>query len=300
MESTSYRKPDFLIIGAQKSGTTWLWQMIQQHPETDLPEKKEIHYFGGSENYHKGQEWYYEHFAGIDEHKVTGEASTTYLFDDVPFWYNPSTELVFDRSLPSIPELVRCELGDVKIIAILRNPVHRAVSAYKHLMKRAAMEQRPGDVGISPALGLEEMARAFPKKRILEYGFYARYLRQWRKFFPPEQLKVFIFEDDLLGHPMRMIGETYRFLGIDPEFQPTLTEKKFNKTWTWTRIYAAHHLPGFLGSLVRNRCGDFLDRHDVLRKKLVSPKDIAFLKSAYSDEKRGLEELLERQISWEM
>ena len=300
MGPTSYRKPDFLIIGAQKSGTTWLWQMIHQHPETDLPKKKEIHYFGGSENYHRGQQWYYDHFTGIDERKVTGEASTTYLFDDVPFWYNPSTELLFDRSLPSIPELVRRELGDVKIIAILRNPVHRAVSAYKHLLKRAAVEQRPGDVGITPALRLEDMARDFPKKRVLEYGFYTRYLKQWLAFFPPQRLKVFIFEEDLQAHPQRMIKEAYRFLGIDPEFEPTLTEKKFNKTWTWTRIYAAHHLPGFFKSLARNRCGEFFDRHDVLRKKLVRPQDITFLKSAYSEEKRGLEGLLERRIPWEM
>jgi hypothetical protein len=300
MGSNSYRKPDFLIIGAQKSGTTWLWQMIHQHPETDLPSKKEIHYFGGSENYQRGRQWYYEHFAGLDENKVTGEASTTYLFDDVPFWYNPTTELVFDRSLPSIPELVRRELGDVKIIAILRNPIHRAVSAYKHLMKRAAVENRPGDVGISPALRLEDMARNFPKKRILEYGFYTRYLKQWLTFFPPQQLKVFIFEEDLLENPRGMIQETYRFLGIDPGFSPVLPEKKVNKTWTWTRIYAAHHLPGFLKGFVRNRSGQFLDRHDVLRKKLIRPMDITFLKNVYADEKKGLEDLLGREIPWDV
>jgi len=100
------RKPDFLIIGAQKAGTSWLWDMLNQHPGTALPKIKEIHYFGSSELYARGPDWYYEHFAQTDRSKVTGEASTTYFYDYVPFWYNKSRQLEIDRSLPSIPELV--------------------------------------------------------------------------------------------------------------------------------------------------------------------------------------------------
>ena len=51
-------KPDFLIIGAQKCGTTWLWHILDQHPGTDLKNKKEIQYFSSSKNYHKGLKWY--------------------------------------------------------------------------------------------------------------------------------------------------------------------------------------------------------------------------------------------------
>ncbi|MGD9211988.1 MAG: sulfotransferase, partial [Desulfobacteraceae bacterium] len=150
MDNDKFRKPDFLIIGAQKSGTTWLWRMIDQHPQTALPQKKEIHYFGGSENYRQGKQWYYEHFADIDKSKITGEASTTYLFDFVPFWHNPSDDLLMDNSLPSLPELINNELPDVKIIAILRNPVRRAISAYNHLMRRVVMKKYTHDAGISP------------------------------------------------------------------------------------------------------------------------------------------------------
>ena len=85
MKNKNVIKPDFLVIGAQKSGTTWLWSMLNQHPETDLPIEKEIHYFGGIENFRKGKEWYYNHFRNLTNGKLTGEASTTYLYDFMPY-----------------------------------------------------------------------------------------------------------------------------------------------------------------------------------------------------------------------
>ena len=57
--NTTTRKPNFFIIGAQKCGTGWLWEMLKQHPGTDLPSQKEIHFFGASELYRKGKGWYY-------------------------------------------------------------------------------------------------------------------------------------------------------------------------------------------------------------------------------------------------
>ncbi len=122
----SPRKPDFLIIGAQKAGTTWLWAMLNQHPGVQLPETKEIHFFGGSETYAAGLDAYLAHFEGIPENRVTGEASTAMFFDRVPYWYNKGRELVYDDALPPVPELVRRDLGEVKIIVVLRDPVRRA------------------------------------------------------------------------------------------------------------------------------------------------------------------------------
>jgi hypothetical protein len=150
MKLQDITRPDFLLIGAQKSGTTWLWRVLDQHPGTDLPRKKEIHFFGGVENYRKGKEWYYSHFEGLDSSKVIGEASTTYLYDNIPFWYNPSSSIEVDCSLPAIPELITNELPNIKIIAILRDPVWRAVSAYKHWMTRMKRGR------ISPRLGIKE------------------------------------------------------------------------------------------------------------------------------------------------
>jgi hypothetical protein len=298
MNAQKIKKPDFLIIGAQKCGTTWLWRMLEQHPQTALPQKKEIHYFGGSENYHKGKQWYYDHFTNLDETKITGEASTTYLFDEVPFWYNPSRNLKMDDSLPSIPDLIKAELPDVKLIAILRNPVNRAISAYNHLMRRVVIKKRSYDEGISPALKIETVARSFPKNRILEYGFYSKYLKRWFATIPKERFKIFIFEEDLLKTPSKMVFNAYQFLGLAPDFKPEFPQKTFNKSWGRTRIVALYYMPNWLKSPVMNRGLNFLDKYDFLKKSYIRQRDIDFLKDAYQNEKKDLEELLDRPIPW--
>lgn len=299
MEEMIQKKPDFLIIGAQKSGTSWLWRMIGQHPETDLPQKKEIHLFGGSEMYRKGLPWYYKHFKGLDPTKVTGEASTTYLFDNVPYWYNSSNDLKFDKSLSSIPELITQELPNVKIIAVLRNPISRAISAYHHLMRRVAVQKKDYDHDISPLLRLAEVAVKFPKNRILEYGFYSKYLQKWFSVISKDRIKVFIYEEDLRGNPKKIVAETYSFLGIDSNFLPELGAK-VNKSWGWTRILATYYMPGWLKNYNNQCIGRFFDRHDFFEGASVKSDDINFLKNAYSQEKANLESLLNRKISWEI
>ena len=292
------RKPDFLIIGAQKCGTTWLWRMIDAHPGSDLPAKKEIHFFGASEKYNLGKSWYYEHFRGLDPEKVTGEASTTYFFDRMPYWYNAEPDLVFDDSLGSIPLLVNQELPDVKAIVVLRNPVRRAISAYHHLMKRAAVDRAQYGGSLSPATSLEEAGTKFPKMRILEYGFYSRYLQKWMEIFPSDRLKVLIFEDDVIAQPERTVLEIYRFIGLDDRYCPAKLREPANKSWGWTRIVAAYYLPSFLHEMTKRRPGKVLDRFNFLESFSVKPSDTEFLKGVYAEEKQRVENLIDRRISW--
>jgi hypothetical protein len=153
------KHPDFLVIGAQRAGTTWLWTMLEQHPGTSLPERKEIHYFGSAELYRRGRDWYSGHFAHLDPQKVIGEGSTTYFYDRVPYFKNRSRLLEHDASLPTIPELIVAELPRAKILLVLRDPVRRAISAYYFWMQQA--------MDVSPFLGLPRAAAHFPKMRIL-------------------------------------------------------------------------------------------------------------------------------------
>ncbi|MGD9209546.1 MAG: hypothetical protein PVI90_02160, partial [Desulfobacteraceae bacterium] len=138
----------------------------------------------------------------------------------------------------------------------------------------------------------------FPKKRILEYGFYAKYLKQWYDTISSDRIKVFIFEDDLLEHPEKMISDTYRFLDIDPNFIPTIPPKAINKSWGRTRTVFSYYLPDWVKRLTRNRGGNFLDRHDFLKKGYIKQRDFKFLNNAYKNEKNELEKLLGRKIPW--
>ncbi len=100
-------KPTFLGVGVMKSGTTWIVECLREHPEVFMSEPKELHYF--SRNRNKGIEWYYNFFQNKNSFKAIGEFSNTY-FDD-----------------PEIPRRIIKELGSIKIIICIRNPIERFV-----------------------------------------------------------------------------------------------------------------------------------------------------------------------------
>jgi len=283
-------KPNFIIIGAQKAGTTWLWEMLDQHPGTSLPEKKEIHFFGSSEIYKKGLGWYLDHFKNLDSTKVVGEASTSYFYDNVPYFYNNSRKIEFDTALPTVPELILEELPDVKIIIMLRDPVTRAISSYKHYMRKG---------NLSPIPGLKRTATEHPKLRILEFGYYPKYLEVWKRIIPNDQLKVIVFEEDVVKKSIETLNDVFAFLGVDSQFKPEHPDKPVHKGWNWTRIvfnyYARRIFPGRSFS----RIGKLLDSRNILAGSGVSNEDIEFLRSIYLPQKEDLEKLLNRNLdSW--
>lgn len=283
-----HSKIDFIIVGAQKAGTTWLWSMLSQHPETSLPTKKEIHFFGSAELYSRGKDWYYKHFENLDNHKIIGEASTTYLYDRVPFWYNNSRKIEFDQTLPVIPELISQEIKDVKIIVSLRDPVSRAISAYHHWMKR-------GD--IAPPIGIKKVAKEFPKMRILELGYYEEYLSLWKKYIPADRLKIIIFEDEIVKNYDKTLVELYKFLGLSSNFKPNIPQKPVHKSWTWSRILFKYYTKRFSVRFANSRAGVLFDYFDLLGKKAVKREDIEFLRNIYLPRKSKLEKVVGRSLN---
>lgn len=135
------RLPDFIIVGAQKAGTSSLFYYLKQHPDITPSLTKEVHYFDnglrpGDNAYCQGLDWYKAHFPLARERarrQLTGEASPTYLF-------NP---LAAGRIAAAIPA--------VKIIVLLREPVARAISQYQHEKQKGREE-----LGIEEALAREE------------------------------------------------------------------------------------------------------------------------------------------------
>jgi hypothetical protein len=263
--------------------------MLKQHPGVSLPKKKEIHFFGSAELYRRGRDWYYSHFRHLDPCKIVGEASTSYFFDRVPYWQNKSRHLEFDSSLPSIPDLVTRELPHVKILVMLRDPVRRAVSAYYFWMQHAA--------DLSPFLGLTRISQEYPKMRIVEYGFYGRYLELWREYVPAERMHVVVFEEDVVKNPAKTVRDVYEFLGLDPGFLPSEPAAIVHRSWSWTRILFHYGVRRVSPRLARRRLlGPWLDRHDFLGKLAVRPADIEFLRAQYLPERAKLERLLGRSL----
>ena len=120
----------FLVIGAQKSGTTWLFQMMRQHPEVAVAHPKEVDFFNRRANYEKGIDWYYTHFSTRSEHRAVGEVAPNCLWTEVDRAEVPEVSL-----MPNAPALVHGHFPDLKLIVSLRDPVRRAISAYLHQIR---------------------------------------------------------------------------------------------------------------------------------------------------------------------
>lgn len=192
MES-EYKSPNFLVIGAEKSGTTWLYNKLRQHPEIYLPLTKECHFFNKfnsnldvRDNYNKlGWEWYGRFFNEIPEKvKAVGEITPMYICD------------------PVAPQRIAGDLPEVKLIYLLRNPIRRAYSHYW-------MAYRKGDIDKS----FEEIV-AEKDPRFIERGRYTRQLKNFYRLFPKENLKGYVFES-FFQNPEEGLKDIFKFLGVE-------------------------------------------------------------------------------------
>lgn len=191
-------KPDFLVVGARKSATTWLHDCLSHHPGIFVPPEKEVHFFCPDEcpksRRDRGVEWYEEIFPD-DEGIVPGELSVDYMY------YRDSTAEEIAELYPS-----------TKLIFLLRNPVDRAYSAY--WMKR---HSNPG---------MDEFRAYIDEDHpFIDRGFYYRQIERFLHQFPEDQIEIF-FHDDLVEDSEALIQDVFRFLGVDDTFvPPTLGEK---------------------------------------------------------------------------
>jgi hypothetical protein len=149
--ATSFARPlpDFLILGAQKAGTTALYAYLRWHPEITGPSWKEVSYF--DRHYRRGLSWYRGHFPIGAGDRLVGEASPGYLFH------------------PLAPERVRATVPDAKLIALLRDPVDRALSHYHH---EVALGREP--LSFDEALEAEpERTRGEDERLVTEPGYFS-------------------------------------------------------------------------------------------------------------------------------
>jgi hypothetical protein len=197
------RLPEFIIGGAPRAGTTWLYELLDRHPDVYMakPVKPEPKFFLRDELYAKGLAHYSQTwFAGADSGLVTGEKSTDYL-----------------ESAPAAARIAH-DLPYVKLVFILREPVDRAYSNY--LWSRMnGLETESFD----NAIRLEEQReRDLPERwrftRPFSYfsrGLYASLLEAYFNRFMEHQILVARFED-IRERPEELAASLHRFLGVTP------------------------------------------------------------------------------------
>lgn len=177
--------PNFIVLGAQKAGTTSIFNQLSEHPQVFMP-VKEISFFTDEEMYRLGIDRYAAFFDGWNGERAVGEATPNYL------------------ASPSAPERIGKHLPDLRMIACLRDPVERAYSAFRMQVFNGAE---------LPDASFPEAVRRVPG--YMDNSRYAEQLSRYFRVFPKEQLLVTWF-DDLENRPVAFYDAICRFLEIEP------------------------------------------------------------------------------------
>lgn len=213
------RLPDFVIFGAQRSGTTYLYDLLVRHPSVAAASHKEVHFF--DLHYRRGERWYRGNFPDAQEADdgalVSGEATPTYI------------------ALESATTRIRDLMPEVKLIALLREPVARAVSHYHHF-RRLGNELRSFEDAIAweyeylvsgnPPLLLDSAERG-TDPLYLSLSAYAPQLERWLRIFPREQIFIAPAEE-LFENRDAVLADLGQFLELPSPFPPqTVPPKQF-------------------------------------------------------------------------
>ena len=269
---TQLRLPDFVIIGATKSATTWLSHNLSEHPDIFLP-SQELHYF--SRHHDEGEGWYGAHFTGAQAGQLVGEKSASYLSD------------------AATPDRLRRLLPRAMLIAQLRHPVERAYSDY-------CMHYRRGQVGRDIERYLDPARTPIP--RLLEDGFYHRHLMNYGRAFAPAQIKVLLY-DDIRERPRQVFREVCEYLGIDDGIAPEAVQRRVKDKEVPVVPPSARRLLAPLKTFVKpyRQTRAFVAIRSLIARRLRYPSLTSELRQRlaryYADDIAGLSELLGRDLS---
>lgn len=294
--------PNFVIIGAGKSGTTALYRYLEQHPQVYMSPVKETNFFaleGGKADFRdpsapeRINSWsvtdlqdYEALFDRASDELALGEASPLYLYDG------------------RAPGAIRRHVPDARLIAVLRDPAERAHSAFTHLV-RDGLEPH-ADFG--RALAEEDRRVADHWSWIWHYkrmGFYHEQLKRYFDIFDEEQITVYLYED-LRSDPMGVVADIFGRLGVDPRFRPD-TSVRFNRSG----IPKSKALHSFLmrssplkapfkrlvPTKLRKRLVADLRNRNLREPPRLSPEMRLRLNEAYREDILGLQDLIQRDLT---
>ena len=289
-------KVDFIGIGAPKSGTTWLFYCLGQHPKICLSVPKEIRYFNRvnfskyirnfqednimNKNHEKPLSWYENCFKHCSQDLTKGEFSVSYLYDH------------------KAPLLIKQTFPDVKLIVCLRNPIDRAYSSYWQRRNYRNLEK----------LSFEDAIREH--LAYIDCGLYYKHLIRYLNYFRRDQILIVLFDDIVLS-PEREIKKVFEFLVVDPAIRLNLGKVSMNKSKKAWFPFIDLIMKDFPNFLIDRNLGYLLHlaRKLGMRKFLLSlttrpfeypemnPNTRLYLRSVFDDDVRQLEKLLNRDLS---
>ena len=259
--------PTFIGIGAQRAGTTWAYNCLAQHPDVYMSGKKELHFFYA--HYSRGLAWYESQFAAAGDAVARGEISPDYM-------YNREALANIARDLPG-----------VRVFAILRNPIDRAISAY-------ALRQERNE-GVS----FGEACRRFPA--LINRGLYCGHLDVIEEYFPAERVKVLLY-DDLVARPGAFLDELFGFIGVHQGVRPAAMGTRYNRVIYpgLQKAILGARLGWIIDAVKRTPVGSWVRRRNSAARRgsgVATAADLEYLRAEFADDVRELSRRLGRDLS---
>jgi hypothetical protein len=299
--------PNFLVIGAAKCGTSAMYAILDEHPDIFMSPIKEPHYFAFAGMDNPGLEAPDGRPLTINEKAVTNKNKYLKLYSKAEGATargecSVSTMFFADRSIPAIKEFN----PDMKIIAILRNPVDRAYSSFNHA-RRWGIER---EVDFMKAMEVEDKSSTDAYPLLLRYkalSYYSKQLIPFYEEFGKSNIHVVIY-DDYKDNPGKVIEAIFSFLGVDSGFKPTLSTER-NVSVVPDENRALHRLLVNRGPIkklihwllpwqMRRGIAYKIKRKLFKKPDKLSPEYREKLTALFKDEINELEELLSIDLSF--
>lgn len=298
-------KPNFLVVGAQKGGSTTLYHFLKQHPEIFMPDIKEPLYFikdilksiskddlgfkreRNKERLIDSKLAYLKLFENVSNELAIGESSASYLY-------------YFKHCIPQIKK----DLGDPKIIIILRDPVHKVYSQYKHLRREHAEK-----ISFEEGLRLEDKRISDNYTAMYHYKSQGLYYNQVKAYFDNFSNVLVVFNDELKNDPLNLATQCYKFLNVDPSFIPET--KNYNMSTLLVKNLHLHNLlynksafklKGFFQEIIGKRGYDIFKnryrKYNIQKMNLSIGHDTEVeLREFFKEDIQKLEVLLKKDLS---
>jgi hypothetical protein len=257
--------PNFLGIGVQRGGTTWVHECLRRHPQVFLPAEKELQFFNFG--YDKGLDSYRQCFAGWRGQPAIGEIT--------PNYYHSAKAL----------ERIRQDLPGIRLFIVFRDPVERAFSHYqlmdehqfKGLSFRQAIEQKPF---------------------LMDRGRYNQTLKMIYGLFDPSQVLVCLY-DDLACQPQAFLQRLCAFLGVDDQFVPETINQRYNRI-VYERAQntlKAMKLHWAVDLVKKTPVSGWIKRHHQKSGPRIKPRDAAYVRDLYRQDMLEFEQMIGRDLS---
>jgi len=319
MSQVTERKPDFIIIGAAKAGTTSLYKKMSMHPDVFMTTPKEPEFFARDDVYKQGIEWYRELYAKAEKNKICGEASTLY-------------SLI--TNFPETASRIHKEQPNVKIIFVLRNPVDRAYSYYIQILKNYQSstkdfsinrtfeecifpEKNPNRKGRSLFFAPFDSHHKDIPSTFLGGGMYMMIINEYLKYFPRKNILLIKFED-LVINLESVTQDVCDFLEIDgtqmkntevarenisKEYFLKLDQniREQEKINTWKNFLPIRVISTYIPKILRQKIIGFVMKFSGNKQLAERPKKMEvgtrdFLKQVYLPEISALEKFWGKEL----